>query len=84
MNDIDPTVIGVLSLPAARARKKTSVPSTTGAPTANRNSSSVQAIGWTTATTTASRVRATMMSRNVRLPKPASVAPFATGTLMAM
>ena len=64
----DPTVSVVLSLPAASAPKKTSAPSAAGAPIAKRISSSVQAIGWTTATTTASSVRATMMSRNVRLP----------------
>ena len=51
---------------------------------ANRISSSVQAIGWTTATTTASRVSATMINRNVRFPKPGSVEPAAAGTLIAM
>ena len=81
---IGPTVTVAFSLPAASARKNTSVPSTTGAPTAKRNSSSVQEIGWTTATTTASSVSAIMISRNVRFPKPASVAPAAAGTLIAM
>ena len=80
----DPSVMAVSSLPAASATKNTTVPSTTGAPTANRHSSSVQAIGWTTATTTASRVSAIMISRNVRLPKPGSGWPSTTGTLMAM
>ena len=55
--------------PRGRGRRR-AVPRTTGAPTANRISSSVQAIGWTTATTTASRVSAIMISRKVRLPKP--------------
>ena len=52
--------------------------------TANRISSSVHAIGWRTATTTASSVRATMMNRNVRLPNPGSPPGVAAGTLIAM
>ena len=36
MNASDPSVMTVSSLPAASATKNTTVPSTTGAPTANR------------------------------------------------
>ena len=54
--------------PARRRRRGRPAPP--GRSTANRISSSVQAIGWRTATTTASRVRATMMNRKVRLPNP--------------
>ena len=84
VTEMDPSLIVVSSLPAASAPKKTSAPRTAGAPTPKRISSSVQAIGWTTATTTASRVSATMISRKVRLPKPGSVEPAAAGTLIAM
>ena len=47
--------------------------------TAKRISSSVQAMGWKMATTTASSVSATMINRKVRLPKP-----WPSGTLIAM
>ena len=47
--------------------------------TAKRISSSVQAIGWMTATTTAMSVSAIITSRNVRFPKP-----WPSGTLIAM
>ena len=46
--------------------------------TANRISSSVQAMGWKIATTTASSVSATMMNRKVRFPNPCP-----SGTLIA-
>ena len=84
VTEMDPSLIVVSSLPAASAPKKTRPPRTAGAPTPKRISSSVHLIGWTTATTTASRVSATMISRNVRFPKPGSVEPAAAGTLIAM
>src|SRR5262245_6511652 len=84
VTDTEPSTIVVWSRPVASAPKKTNAPSAAGAPIANRISSSVQAIGWTTATTTASNVRAIMITRNVRFPNPGSVVPVAAGTLIAM
>ena len=80
----EPIAMGVPSRPVASAPKKTSVPSAVGAATAQRISSSVQAIGCTTAIATASRVSATMMSRKVMLPNPGSPPGWAAGTLIAM
>ena len=84
VTDTDPSLIVVSSLPLASAPKKTIAPRAAGAPAPKRISSSVQAIGWTTATTTASSVSPTMISRNVRFPNPGSVEPAAAGTLIAM
>ena len=77
VTDSDPIAIGVSSRPAARAPKKTRPPTAAGAMTPKRISSSVQAIGWSTATTTASSVRATIKNRKVRLPNPGSPPPLA-------
>ena len=74
-----PTTSSVLIRPSATEPKKTSAPRAAGAITAKRISSSVQAIGWKMATTTAVSVRASITSRNVRLPKP-----WPSGTLIAM
>ena len=84
VTDSEPRAIARSSRPVASAPKNTRPPSTTGAPMPKRISSSVHAIGWSTATTTASRVNPIMIARKVRLPKPGSVAPGAMGTLMAM
>ena len=71
--DSDPSAIGLRDAAGRqRAEEDEAARAPPGARTANRISSSVHAIGWRTATTTASRVRATMMNRNVRLPKPGS------------
>ena len=80
----EPSMTVAPSLPTASAPKNTTAPRTTGAPIPKRISSSVQATGWTTATKTASRVSAIMISRNVMLPKPGSPPATAGGTLMAM
>ena len=55
-----------------------SPPTTIGAPTANRISSSDQAIGWATLATTAMTVSPTMIATNGRLPNPVPA-----GTLIA-
>src|SRR5918993_273602 len=80
----DPRVITSSTLPVARAAKNTSAARAPGTMTANRISASVQAIGWTTATTTESSVSATMMNRNVRFPNPGSPPGVAAGTLIAI
>ncbi len=63
-----PIATTVSALPSATAARNSSVPSAGGPATATHISSSDQVIGWYTVTTTAARVRATMMSVNVRLP----------------
>ena len=75
---IGPMVTTASIRPNVKAPKKISAPMAAGAMTAKYISSSVQAIGWNTATTTATSVNPTMITRNGMLPRP-----WPSGTLMA-
>ena len=70
MTTTEPTVISLEMRPVTTEARNTSVPRPTGTASANHISSSVQATGRKIATTTASRVRAIMITRKVRLPRP--------------
>ena len=78
MTTREPTVTSLEMWPVTREPRNTSVPRPTGTASANHISSSVQATGRKIATTTASSVRAIMISRKVRLPRP-----LPPGTLIA-
>jgi hypothetical protein len=71
VTDTGPRTIVSSSRPRASAPKKRAAPIAVGAARASHISSSVHAIGCHTATTTASKVRAIMMTRNGRFPNPA-------------
>ena len=75
-----PSPIVVPVFPKATAARATTAPRPAGTPTARRTSSSDQAIGWSTLTTTAARVRPIISIMKNRFPE--LVTPW--GTLMAM